>query len=98
MKGNNKLMILWNLVPKEWRSQAFIAGGYAACPALASDLDLWIFVDGGHGPSLSDARTEVLAHVAHVGCINHISVIEENDWTTTEYMGVNVNILKVCYI
>ena len=30
------------LLPAELREEAFIAGGYAACPALAQDVDVWI--------------------------------------------------------
>jgi hypothetical protein len=38
---------------------AFIAGGYAACPALAGDLDLWVWVDE-RKESLSHAREQIL--------------------------------------
>jgi hypothetical protein len=90
MKGCN--VILWNLVPEKWRKDAFIAGGYAACPAMASDIDLWIFVDdcGGKYP-LADVRKEVLAHIRSEG----VYINEEDEASQTDYEGVNVNILKV---
>lgn len=88
-------MILWNLVPEKWREEAFIAGGYAACPALASDLDLWIFVDCGKwNTTLPVAREEVLAHLRD----ERLYITEENEESVTEYEGINVNILKVCHV
>lgn len=85
-------MVLWNLVPERWRQEAFIAGGYAACPALASDLDLWIFVDSGSGVRLPQAREMVLAHIRDD---QRCCVDEQSEETQTQYKGVNVNILKV---
>lgn len=35
-------MIPSNLLPENVRDSAFIAGGFAACPALADDIDVWV--------------------------------------------------------
>lgn len=35
-------MLPKELLPSDLMNSAFIAGGYAACPALASDIDLWV--------------------------------------------------------
>lgn len=51
-------MIPKGLLPPDLMDNAFIAGGYAACPALASDLDLWVYVP--QSQSLQAARTEIL--------------------------------------
>lgn len=57
-------MIPRNLLPDDYYDGACIAGGYAACPALASDMDVWVFV-----PSylLEDARALILEHLSHYG-------------------------------
>jgi hypothetical protein len=47
------------LLPERWREDAFIAGGYAACPELATDIDVWVPVPEEN--SLSDVRSELLA-------------------------------------
>lgn len=50
-------MIPKGLLPPDLEGSAFIAGGYAACPALATDIDLWVYVAG---ESLADARDRIL--------------------------------------
>ena len=35
-------MLPHNLLPIEFREVAFIAGGFAACPSLAEDIDVWV--------------------------------------------------------
>ena len=35
-------MLPRDLLPSQFQHKAFIAGGYAACPALANDIDVWI--------------------------------------------------------
>lgn len=35
-------MIPDDLLPEKYRDQAFIAGGFAACPSLANDMDVWV--------------------------------------------------------
>jgi hypothetical protein len=59
-------MIPKELLPAAMMGSAFIAGGYAACPALASDLDVWVYVarDGDiedDGERLAQARADILA-------------------------------------
>lgn len=38
-------MLPVSLLPTPYRETAFIAGGFAACPALAADVDVWCPVD-----------------------------------------------------
>lgn len=45
------------LPPGHLTTNAFIAGGYAACPALATDIDVWITVPTY---DLDHARSEIL--------------------------------------
>lgn len=52
-------MLPKRLLPPDMMDSAFIAGGYAACPALARDIDLWVTVP--QGESLRGARNEILA-------------------------------------
>ena len=53
-----KDLTLPGLIPpgRHW----FIAGGYAACPALAGDIDIWILA---HAEDLAAVRDAVLAHL-----------------------------------
>lgn len=55
-------MIPTNLLPEKWRNQWCIAGGYAACPALATDIDVWVY--NIHEQLLTTAREELLEHLA----------------------------------
>lgn len=48
-------MIPATLLPADLQSKAFIAGGYAACPALAADMDVWVPVSA-HRMSTERAR------------------------------------------
>lgn len=85
-------MIPRNLVPDSLYDQTFIAGGFAACPSLATDMDVWIFVDGGLA-NLEDARRQVLEHLQA-----HFDISEEEGGTIRDYRGVCVNILKVAFV
>ena len=51
-------MIPPNLLPDG--TEAFIAGGYAACPALAADIDVWVPVAIGDKDRV---RERILAHL-----------------------------------
>lgn len=42
---------------------ALIAGGYAACPALASDLDLWVYAARGGKRTMGETRMMLLEHL-----------------------------------
>lgn len=59
-------MIPVNLLPADLQLDAFIAGGYAAFPALAADIDVWVPVKGGV-LELAAARERILAHVREMG-------------------------------
>lgn len=54
-----------NLIPNEFGMSGFIAGGYAACPELASDIDVWVTVP--ESDNLSIARERLLAHLTAQG-------------------------------
>ena len=60
-------MIPVNLLPEQYHPHAFIAGGYAACPALAQDIDVWVSVDTINAPNpwdaVWDAREIILRHL-----------------------------------
>lgn len=60
-----------NLLPACYTDKAFIAGGYAACPALANDIDVWIPVDTGAAANPWDevwtARRRLLDHLTAEG-------------------------------
>lgn len=53
-------MIPHNLLPEEYARNAFIAGGYAALPSAATDIDVWVSVQPH---DLADARTALLRHL-----------------------------------
>lgn len=63
-------MIPRDLLPDDMVDRAFIAGGWAACPALATDMDIWVRVtpsDGGEevatGEDLDIVREQLLCHL-----------------------------------
>lgn len=68
-------MIPKGLLPEDLMGCAFIAGGYAACPALASDIDVWVKVADSavagssaeegtqETTTLQESRTRILAHL-----------------------------------
>ncbi len=64
------MFFLTNLLPKG--TTAFIAGGFAACPALAADVDVWVQVLNPE--DLLSMRTALLNHFRTTG--PHV-VIEE---------------------
>jgi hypothetical protein len=51
-----------NLLPEPYRQSFCIAGGYAACPALAKDQDVWVY--GIPTAQLSAVRQELLVHLS----------------------------------
>lgn len=51
-------MIPKGLLPPDLMDCAFIAGGYAACPPLANDIDLWIYCKSED--QIPDIRDRVL--------------------------------------
>lgn len=52
-------MIPATLLPEDLLQRAFIAGGWAVCPTLASDMDVWVWVDTTE-ESLSGAHDRIL--------------------------------------
>lgn len=53
-------MIPDNLLPAAY-NDACIAGGFAACPSLATDMDVWVFVP--KSATLEEAREAILQHL-----------------------------------
>ena len=66
---------------------AFIAGGFAACPALAQDVDIWCSIDltGSYDPFLAvwQARDRILDHV-RMFCVEQQAQFVEHDGADTE--------------
>jgi hypothetical protein len=48
------------LLPEKFQLSAFIAGGFAACPSLADDIDVWVMVSKSKVPSVV---AELTAHL-----------------------------------
>lgn len=84
------------LLPDHLAKRAFIAGGYAACPDLAADIDVWVDA----GDRMTEVRQELLAHLA-----DRRWAITPQDGTDSrrldgeDYDGdLEVDIRKVCVI
>lgn len=52
-------MLPKGILPSDLMEYAFIAGGYAACPPLASDIDLWVYVQR-EADTLSAVKARIL--------------------------------------
>ena len=57
-------MIPTTLLPAQYREQWCVAGGFAACPALATDIDVWVYAIATEG--LDKARRVLLAHLCDI--------------------------------
>ncbi len=70
-----------------------IAGGFAACPALASDIDLWVY--GVRTHELQVRRAEILLHIA--GSDFNVSTEGGDNVKSEEYEeeDFGISILKV---
>lgn len=72
-----------------------IAGGYAACPALASDIDVWVY--GVPRDNLQVHRAELLLHLAKRDF--HVATEAGDNLQNEEYeTDGQVSILKVARI
>lgn len=60
-KPRSNITIPTHVLPERWREAAFVAGGYAADPTLADDIDLWVTVPSNW--ELNGAREEILEHL-----------------------------------
>lgn len=60
--------------------QVVIAGGYAACPHLAGDIDLWVFTD-----TLISTRDRIIKDAKELG----FHALVETPETTTEIIAPN---------
>lgn len=98
------MVIPENLLPIKYRQSYCVAGGWAACPALANDMDVWVY----RVPvaDLMTARVEILAHLATVNkSIRPRSFYVESQDSPTRivegfdsYLGLDVSILKVAMV
>jgi hypothetical protein len=74
------MMIPDRLLPEKYREHAFIAGGFAACPALASDMDVWVLApcpfvsaeNGRDGYDINDPRIYVHLQQARKKILDHL--------------------------
>lgn len=60
-------IVPFDILPEEWQADSFIAGGFAAYPALASDIDLWVTVPTGN--DLEGVRAELVLHLQAKGFV-----------------------------
>lgn len=61
----------FDFLPKRYRADVFIAGGYAADQELAGDIDVWVTVRPG---TLDRARNEILKQLDNDGVPHSIEV------------------------
>lgn len=71
-----------------------IAGGWAACPALASDKDVWVFTEEVLSGDIGHRREELLKHLEAEG-YDFVPQDEERD--ACGYEGV-ISILRVAKV
>lgn len=96
-------MIPKNLLPEG--CYTFIAGGWAACPALADDMDVWVSLKQSaysiRKLGIEKARTAILAHLQQQ-IFSYWTVEEQDDSRQTEAVvagyEINVNIRKVAKV
>lgn len=87
-------MIPHNLFPEG--TKYCVAGGYAACPALANDIDVWVY--GVAADDLQIARAELLLHIVKQDF--HVSTEGGDNIVSEEYESENqrCSILKVAAV
>lgn len=76
------------LIPKGLRW--CVAGGYAACPALARDVDVWVY--GIKGDVLESRRDEIAGHIRTTG---YTFLVSDETRQAPTYEHDTVTILKV---
>lgn len=95
-------MIPEKLLPEKWQPFAFIAGGYAACPSLAGDMDVWVLAPcpfrNRHEPekcAFDDLRVHVWLQQRREELLTHLrrnytrwQVAEETENRSVEHDGV----------
>lgn len=87
-----------NLLPRGMTRAAFIAGGYAACPDLATDIDVWVQVDPA---TLYDAPLRIVKHLHDHGFIPNVGIASTAETFVGDSMGyedITANILKVAVV
>lgn len=78
----------FDFLPEQYRADAYIAGGWAACPSLATDIDVWVLSPRAN---LYTLKGELLTYLA----TTHLNVEMLTDQPTkAEY----ANTLKVAVI
>jgi hypothetical protein len=100
------MVIPKGLLPAELMERAFIAGGYAACPALATDMDLWVKVsDVGRTVDESRQETEAM-QLGRTLILEHLEreffpyEVQENTVTSNgdTIDGYPVSVMKVAVV
>lgn len=85
-----------NFLPFGVDRHAFIAGGYAACPERASDIDVWVTDQTGR---LEMTRANLLAHLKASGFAAKEEIAQEGFRVDGfGYDELDVRILKVAYV
>lgn len=79
------------LVPDEYVARTWIAGGFAACPELATDIDLWVLA--GYERLLEQVRQELVDYLNE-----GFAYEEEAGIDIEDYEGIAITILKVAVI
>src|SRR5947208_1473633 len=78
-----------DLLPEKYREFAFIAGGFAACPSLASDMDVWVLTPYParmHDDNIpfDDLRVHVWLQERRQELLEHLKA-KFSSWRLTEY-------------
>jgi hypothetical protein len=89
-------MISPSLLPEEFRESFCIAGGFAACPVLANDIDVWVY--GIDTDQLEDARNIILSYLNNGGANDYNHVPEAGDESQVAYEHGMVHIKKVAVL
>lgn len=91
-------MIPRGLLPDELEGYAWIAGGYAACPPLASDMDIWVLCGDLTRDVLGSLDTYHALILKHLTDAGHDITMEDENTKTADYEGYRINIHKVARV
>lgn len=94
-------MIPYDLMPEDLLNCAFIAGGYAACPGLAADMDVWIRIarDFNQGQTEEEAFADHRARLLKFFEENYLNFTPESETEIHEdYNLGELHIRKVAVV
>jgi hypothetical protein len=86
-------MIPRDLLPKEMLY--FIAGGFAVCPVLATDIDVWVQAEKG---MLDETRQRILDHLTDQAIVFEEEQPSSLSIETADYYDTQAFILKVAKV